>query len=108
MSNNIQPHPPEEGKGEELTMQEVIHKGIAFAQQDRFSLSGENYRSGVGFGYSCGYQDGLAASGKQESIDICVEFANIILAQYKAGNTNIEQRPLMTETAILFLKAAKQ
>jgi hypothetical protein len=47
------------------TTKVAIHKGIEFAQKEQFKDSGETYRSGVGFGYSCGYQDGLIASQSQ-------------------------------------------
>lgn len=48
-------------KKAEKTTQEIIHLGIAFSQQDQFKHSGASYISGVGFGYSCGYQDGQAS-----------------------------------------------
>jgi len=50
-----------------METQDLIHKGIEFSQQERFKLSGNDYRSGVGFGYSCGLQDGLNEA-KQEAI----------------------------------------
>lgn len=50
-----------ENKKAEKTTQEIIHLGIAFSQQDQFKHSGASYISGVGFGYSCGYQDGQAS-----------------------------------------------
>lgn len=53
-------------EGEKGTELDIIHKGINFAQSEQFKLSGESYRSGVGFGYSCGYQDGLKATASQQ------------------------------------------
>lgn len=37
---------------------DYIHLGIEFSQREQFKDSGASYISGVGFGYSCGYQDG--------------------------------------------------
>jgi hypothetical protein len=41
---------------------EIMNMGVAFSQNEQFKHSGETYRSGIGFGYCCGYQDGLKAA----------------------------------------------
>lgn len=46
----------------DLTAKDYIHLGIEFSKQDQFMDAGDNYRSGVGFGYSCGFQDGVNQS----------------------------------------------
>lgn len=54
--------PVADGKEGGVTINEVtdyIHKGIEFSKREQFKLSGEAYRMGAGFGYSCGYQDGI-------------------------------------------------
>lgn len=64
----------EEERGENY----YIWKGIDFANKEQFKLSGEAYRSGVGFGYACGYQDGEKSSlshVKEEQTNVSVEEA---------------------------------
>lgn len=52
-------NPGKQGEEKELTTKEYIHLGISFSQRDQFKHSGASYISGIGFGYSCGYQDGV-------------------------------------------------
>ena len=67
-----------------MTKEEIIHKGIEFSQKKNFNVAGDSYRSGLGFGYSCGYEDGLATA-KQEAIG----FAEWIDKEdYKTGAGN--------------------
>ncbi len=54
------PTPPVQG-GVERT-NDFIHRGIEFSKRAAILESGDAYKAGAGFGYSCGYQDGFQAA----------------------------------------------
>lgn len=74
----------------QLTTQDIIHLGINFSQKEQFKLSGESYRYGVGFGYSCGYQDGLKAQVEQDAVAFADEEKELAL-EHKIGNWLTDQ-----------------
>ncbi len=56
-----------EGDEPREKIEKYIHKGIEFSRSDAIKTTSESYRSGAGFGYSCGYQDGIKDSATSPS-----------------------------------------
>jgi hypothetical protein len=65
---------------------EIMNMGVVFSQNENFKHSGENYRSGLGFGYCCGYQDGLKAAKHEDWIS---EGVKLIAAERKRYGNEI-------------------
>lgn len=70
-------------ESEAMGIKDFIHKGIEFSQKEQFKHSGESYRSGVGFGYSCGYQDGWKEKREERTQDEMWEEVQKIMAHTK-------------------------
>jgi len=73
-------------KGERKDVTYYIHKGIEFTKSESIKNTPESYKSGAGFGYSCGYQDGLAAASQPPAEERAVK--EVVLNCWDAINSD--------------------